>query len=59
MSKLTDLTNVYEADKIFYNGTIYTMEEEGDTAEALATYKGKILFIGSYYQASLLRTEKT
>ncbi|HRV33678.1 MAG TPA: amidohydrolase, partial [Anaerovoracaceae bacterium] len=34
-------------DKLFKNGTIYTLENEGDTVEALAVTKGKIIFTGT------------
>ncbi|NLV70168.1 MAG: amidohydrolase [Clostridiales bacterium] len=34
-------------DKLFKNGTIYTLENEGDTVEALAVAKGKIIFTGT------------
>jgi len=36
-----------KADKVFYNGIIYTMVREGETAEAVAVYDGKIVAVGS------------
>ena len=35
------------ADTIFYNGRIYTVDENMDIAEAMAVYDGKILATGS------------
>lgn len=35
---------------MWHNGTLYTMEREGDTAEALLTEEGKILAVGTYEQ---------
>ena len=34
-------------DKLFINGTIYTLEEEGTTVEAIGVDEGKIVFSGS------------
>jgi predicted amidohydrolase YtcJ len=34
-------------DKLFTDGTIYTLENEGTTVEAVAVDKGKIVFAGS------------
>lgn len=36
-----------KADKVFYNGTIYTMAKEGETVEAVAVYDGKIAAAGT------------
>ena len=33
---------------LWHNGTIYTMEQEGDQVEALLTENGKIIAIGTY-----------
>ena len=38
-------------DKLFKNGTIYTLEKEGMTVEALGVDKGKIVFTGSAAEA--------
>ena len=38
-------------DKLFKNGTIYTLEKEGMTVEALGVDKGKIVFTGSAAKA--------
>ena len=34
-------------DKLFYNGTIYTLASEGDTVESLGVSAGKIVHAGS------------
>lgn len=36
-----------KADKLFYNGRIYTMEKEGETVEALLVHGGKIVSTGT------------
>lgn len=36
-----------QADAVYKNGIIYTMEAEGDQAEAMAVKDGKIVFVGS------------
>lgn len=54
-----DISLITEADVIFYNGTIYTMEAENATEEAVVVAGDKIIFIGSFYQASFFRGEKT
>ncbi|MGN0328352.1 MAG: amidohydrolase [Lachnospira sp.] len=36
-----------KVDEIFYNGNIYTMENEKDKASAIAVYQGRIIDIGS------------
>ncbi len=36
-----------KADKIFYNGTVYTMEKEGETVEGIAVLNGKIVDMGT------------
>lgn len=38
---------MFLADKIFYNGKIYTMEQENETVEAIAVYQGKIIAAGT------------
>lgn len=38
---------MFKADKVFINGTIYTMEEEGRTVPAMAVYDGKIIETGT------------
>ena len=38
---------MFLADCVFYNGTIYTMEEEGSTVSAIAVFDGKIIAVGS------------
>ncbi|MDD4445520.1 MAG: amidohydrolase, partial [Eubacteriales bacterium] len=38
-------------DKLFKNGTIYTLEKEGATVEALGIDKGKIVFAGTAEEA--------
>lgn len=35
------------ADKLFYNGKIYTMEKEGETVEAVLVHDGKIVASGT------------
>lgn len=54
-----DISHVTEGDVIFFNGTIYTMEAENATEEAVVVADDKIIFIGSFYQASFFRGEKT
>jgi len=39
--------NHNEIDTLLYNGTIYTMKEEGDRVEAVGISKGRIVFAGS------------
>ncbi|MDR0356951.1 MAG: amidohydrolase [Clostridiales Family XIII bacterium] len=39
------------ADKTFYNGKIYTMNNPGETVEAIVAYDGKIVFAGSNEEA--------
>ena len=39
------------ADKIFYNGKIYTMEKEGDMVTAIVVLQGKIVFAGDDAEA--------
>ncbi|MDR2156503.1 MAG: amidohydrolase family protein, partial [Clostridiales Family XIII bacterium] len=39
------------ADTVFYNGKIYTMNEPGETVEALVVRDGKILFAGTSEEA--------
>ena len=34
-------------DKLFYNGTMYTLASEGDTVESLGVSAGKIVHAGS------------
>ena len=36
-----------EAEKLFYNGTIYTMEKPGEVYEALAVNFGRIVACGT------------
>lgn len=38
---------MFLADKIFYNGNIYTMEQEGSKVSAIAVYDGKIIDAGT------------
>lgn len=40
-----------KADTLFYNGKIYTMEEEEETVEALVVYQEKIIYAGSLKEA--------
>ena len=40
-----------KVDKLFINGKIYTFIEEGDTVEALAVDKGKIVWTGTTAEA--------
>jgi predicted amidohydrolase YtcJ len=35
------------ADKVFYNGVIYTMEREGETVSAIVVLGGKIVYAGT------------
>ena len=42
-------SNNEQADSIFYNGTIYTMDENSPQVEAVAVKDGKILFAGDLY----------
>ena len=37
----------FKVDKLFINGKIYTMAQEGDCREAIAVNRGKIVFVGS------------
>ena len=43
----TSLTNPPEADEIFYNGKIYTVDSTFRIAEAFAVRQGKIIAVGS------------
>lgn len=46
-------------DRLFYNGKIYTMKEEGDIRQAIAFRDGRISFVGTNIQAKELEaTEK-
>src|SRR5665648_856839 len=42
---------------ILYNGTIYTLQKEGHTAEAIGIDKGRIAFVGSNKEAEDFDTE--
>ena len=59
LKEAKDISLITEADVIFYNGTIYTMEEENATEEAVAVAGDQIIFVGSFYQASFFRRETT
>ncbi|MDR1292400.1 MAG: amidohydrolase [Clostridiales Family XIII bacterium] len=39
------------ADKTFYNGRIYTMNEPGETVEAIVVYGGRIVYAGGNEEA--------
>lgn len=45
-------------DKIFLNGKIYTMVNEGETVEAVAIYDGKIMWTGSTDEARTIEAKE-
>lgn len=45
-------------DKLFINGRIYTMEEEGKTVEAIGVKDGKIVFTGTNEEAAPIESLK-
>src|SRR5665648_1083468 len=49
--------NRKKIDTILYNGTIYTLQKEGHTAEAIGIDKGRIAFVGSNKEAEDFDTE--
>ncbi len=49
---------MYKADKLFINGEIYTLKEEGDKIEAVAVNNGKIVFTGSNKEAENISAEE-
>jgi hypothetical protein len=48
-----------KADAVYKNGIIYTMESEGDNAEAMAVKDGEIVFVGSSAEAENWIFDKT
>ena len=52
-------TPIPEADIIFYNGRLITMEEDQPTAEGIAIRNGLILAVGSYKEVLSFQGEKT
>ena len=38
--------NAQEADRVYLNGTIYTVDEEFSTATAIAVKDGKFIYVG-------------
>ena len=44
-----------EAESLFLNGRIYTLDEQNSTTQAMATYEGKILAVGSVDKIKKLR----
>ncbi len=47
------------ADKIFYNGNIYTVDEAAPWAEAVAIKDGKIIFVGDNLAVARFKNNKT
>ena len=47
------------ADRIFYNGPIYTMEDDLKKAEAVGIFQDKIVFVGPKEQAKQYADENT
>lgn len=47
------------ADRIFYNGHIYTMDSELPWAEAVAVSDGKVMAVGSYEQMDSIINDET
>ncbi|VEF49261.1 amidohydrolase family [Bacillus freudenreichii] len=47
------------ADLIFYNGNVYTVDEDRSQAEAVAVAAGKILFVGSNKDAKQFENNET
>ena len=45
---------MYCVDKVYLNGKFYTMENEGETVEAIAVRDGKIVFTGTTEEAEKL-----
>ncbi|MCB0495533.1 MAG: amidohydrolase [Cyclobacteriaceae bacterium] len=52
-------SNNEQADSIFYNGTIYTMDENSPQVEAVAVKDGKILFAGDLSSVKKLEGDST
>ncbi|MBK5246143.1 MAG: amidohydrolase, partial [Peptostreptococcaceae bacterium] len=49
--------NRKKIDTILYNGTIYTLQKEGHTAEAVGIDQGRIVFVGSNKEAEYFDSE--
>ncbi|MGY8656448.1 MAG: hypothetical protein ACKVJX_22755, partial [Verrucomicrobiia bacterium] len=48
-----------EADALFYNGVIHTVDGERPRAEAVAVREGRVIFVGSNADALQYRGEGT
>lgn len=48
-----------EADTLFINGIVYTVDEADSIAEALAVKEGRIIFVGSAKEAEAFKGPKT
>ena len=48
---------MHDVDKIYRNGKFYTMEKEGEFAEAVAVRDGRFVFVGSDEEAARLKMQ--
>ncbi|MDR1068387.1 MAG: amidohydrolase [Clostridiales Family XIII bacterium] len=53
------MMKILSADKIFYNGVIYTMEAEGETVSAVVVRDGRIIYAGTDEAALAYPAAKT
>src|SRR5712691_10818375 len=58
-ASMPQMSAAEDADLIFVNGNVYTVNDKQPHAEAIAVKKDRILFVGSNEDARKLKSEKT
>src|SRR6266404_4035576 len=58
-ASVSQMSAAEDADLIFVNGNVYTVNDKQPHAEAIAVKKDRILFVGSNEDARKLKSEKT